>query len=174
MKSRDPALCGGNRARAISHRMQFSCRAKSRQRPYLNLVTIHPSAKRPCLPDKATKHMQIKAIILQPYDPAEAISITVAAGRAGKSDRTIRNWCLDYRIGRRIAGQWAVSAVALDMLLAGDIESLQAYLAGDRTSDRIVSYFRARSIPLPVAVAEIMAPMVSDSSDFAVVETADT
>jgi hypothetical protein len=90
-----------------------------------------------------------KALI--PYQPAEAISVTEAAERAGKTDRTIRNWCLDHQIGRRIAGHWAVSAPALDMLLAGDNDGLQAYLAGDRTSDRVVSYFEARSIPLPIA-----------------------
>ena len=53
----------------------------------------------------------------------------------GKTDRTNRNWCLDHQIGRRIAGHWAVSAPALDMLLAGDNDGLQAYLAGDRTSE---------------------------------------
>jgi len=108
----------------------------------------------------------MKAAILHPFDPAEAISITEAAGRAGKSDRTIRNWCLDHQIGRRIAGQWAVSAVALDMLLAGDADSLHAYLAGDRTSDQIVSYYSARSIPLPA--------IASDFADFAVADTAST
>jgi hypothetical protein len=89
-----------------------------------------------------------KPQVLHPYDPAEAIGITEAATRAGKSDRTIRNWCLDHQIGRRIAGQWAVSAVALDMLLEGDVDCLQAYLAGDRTSEQVTSYFKARSIPL--------------------------
>jgi hypothetical protein len=85
---------------------------------------------------------------LLPYDPAEAISVKEAARRAGKSERTIRNWCLDRHIGRRIAGRWAVSAPALDMLLAGDDRSLQAYVAGDRASVRVASYFEARSIPL--------------------------
>jgi len=89
------------------------------------------------------------AVILHPYDPAEAINTTMAANRAGRCDRTIRNWCLDRQIGRRIAGRWAVSAVALDMLLAGDDDSLQAYLAGDRSSARVVSYYIARSIPHP-------------------------
>jgi hypothetical protein len=115
----------------------------------------------------------MKAVILQPYDPAEAINITVAASRAGKCDRTIRNWCLDRQIGRRIAGRWAVSAVALDMLLAGDVDSLQAYLAGDRSSARVVSYYIARSIPPPLLL-RTMTTAVSEPSDFAVVETADT
>jgi hypothetical protein len=117
--------------------------------------------------------MQMKAVILQPYDPAEAIGIAVAASRAGKSDRTIRNWCLDRQIGRRIAGRWAVSAVALDMLLAGDEDSLQAYLAGDRSSARVVSYYIARSIPHPSLLRATTAA-VSGFSDFAVVYTADT
>ena len=82
----------------------------------------------------ASVEAHMKASVLQPFDPAEAIGVAEAAARSGKSDRTIRNWCMERQIGRRIAGQWAVSAVALDMLLAGDDDSLQAYLAGDRSS----------------------------------------
>jgi hypothetical protein len=110
----------------------------------------------------------MKPAILHPYDPAEAISITVAAERAGKCARTIRNWCADHQIGRRIAGQWAVSAVALDMLLASDWEALQAYLAGERTADRVASYFRRRSIALPSGLAHATTVGVSASADFAV------
>src|SRR6516165_11316701 len=50
----------------------------------------------------------------------------------GKTDRTNRNWCLDHQIGRRIAGQWAVSAVRL---LSTCCRRRFAYLAGDRTSE---------------------------------------
>jgi hypothetical protein len=49
---------------------------------------------------------------LQPYDPAEAISTGEAAERAGRCERTIREWCALHRIGRRIGGRWCVSAVA--------------------------------------------------------------
>jgi hypothetical protein len=112
------------------------------------------------------------AAVLRPFSPAEAIRITKAASLAGKSERTIRNWCRERHIGRRIAGQWAVSVVALDMLLAGDDESLDAYLAGDRSSARIVSYYTARSIPLPVTVT--VTPPVSEFSEFAVAEGRDT
>ena len=105
--------------------------------------------------------------VLHPYEPAEAICITEAAARAGKSDRTIRNWCMERQIGRRIAGQWAVSAVALDMLLAGDEDSLQSYLAGDRSSAPVVAYYRLRSIPI-AWLAQVAAPSpVSDISGFA-------
>ena len=109
----------------------------------------------------------MRASILQPFDPAEAIGVAEAAARSGKSDLTIRNWCMERQIGRRIAGQWAVSAVALDMLLAGDDDSLQAYLAGDRSSAPIAAYYRLRSIPLTRSV-QIAAPsLVSDISAFA-------
>jgi hypothetical protein len=60
----------------------------------------------------------------------------------------MREWCAMYRIGRIIGGRWAISQVALDMLLDGDIESLEAYLNGDRTSERARSYCTRRSIPL--------------------------
>ena len=110
--------------------------------------------------------------ILHPYNSSEAIRIGKAATLAGKSDRTIRNWCRERHIGRRIAGQWAVSIVALDMLLAADQEGLDAYLAGDRSSARVTCYYKARSIPLPVIVA--VTPPVSEFSEFAVAEGRDT
>ena len=100
----------------------------------------------------------MSALVLHPFDPAEAIRVSEAAVRAGKSDRTIRNWCMERQIGRRIAGQWAVSSVALDMFLAGDDVALDAYLSGDRTSERVAGYFKARAIS------------VSAISDFAVAE----
>jgi hypothetical protein len=110
--------------------------------------------------------------VLRPFDPAEAIRITKAATLAGKSERTIRNWCRERHVGRRIGGHWAVSIVALDMLLAGDDEGLDAYLAGDRSSARVLSYYRARNIPIAVNVT--MTPSVSEFSEFAVAEARDT
>jgi hypothetical protein len=32
--------------------------------------------------------------VLTPYDPREGISLAVAAKRAGKSETTLRNWCV--------------------------------------------------------------------------------
>jgi hypothetical protein len=86
--------------------------------------------------------------VLLPFDPAEAIDVAEASKRAARAQRTLREWCAVHGIGRRIAGRWAVSAVALDMLLDGDFESLQAYLTGDRSSERVRAYFVRRSIPL--------------------------
>jgi hypothetical protein len=86
--------------------------------------------------------------ILRPYYVAEAIGIAEAAQQASKSTRTMREWCLRHQIGRMIGGRWAISQVALDMLLEGDMGSLEAYLSGDRRSERVRSYYGRRSIPL--------------------------
>src|SRR5262245_58144212 len=93
------------------------------------------------------------AAILRPYYRAEAISVAEAARQAGKSERTMREWCARHQIGRVIGGRWAVSQIALDMLLEGDKEGLESYLSGDRSSDRVRSYYTRRSIPLQSAPA---------------------
>jgi hypothetical protein len=65
---------------------------------------------------------------LVPFAGEECISIGEAASIARKSERTLRNWCVEHGIGRRIAGgTWGVSKVALMMLLDGDLETLAAY-----------------------------------------------
>jgi hypothetical protein len=87
--------------------------------------------------------------ILRPFHRSEAIPIAEAAAIAGRSVRTLRDWCLLHDIGRRIGGQWAVSKVALAMLLHGDTEALEAYLAGDRSSPTVASYFERCGVPLP-------------------------
>ena len=116
--------------------------------------------------------MHHQPAILRPYEPAEAIGIAEAARRAGKGERTIREWCALHRIGRRIGGRWAVSQPALDMLLEGDAQTLEAYLAGDRVSDRVRAYFARRSIALPamppIAVSTPSAKTAA-SADFAAV-----
>lgn len=74
-------------------------------------------------------------------------------GRLEKSERTMREWFARHQIGPMIGGRWAISQVALDMLLDGDKDSLEAYLSGDRTSERVRSYYTRRSIPLQTAPA---------------------
>lgn len=87
--------------------------------------------------------------VLLPYDYREAISTSVAARRAGRSQRTIRKWCEDHGIGRHIAGgQWKVSVVALAMFLDGETKALGAYLAGDRESEAVAAYFDRLGVPL--------------------------
>jgi hypothetical protein len=80
--------------------------------------------------------------VLVPFNPAEACSLQEAAYRSGKSASTVRNWCLNHGIGRRVAGGvWLVSKPALEMLLDGNEVALAAYHNGDRTSELVAPYF---------------------------------
>jgi hypothetical protein len=82
---------------------------------------------------------------LVPFANEEGISVGEAAAIAGKSERTIRMWCVEHGIGRRIAGgTWAVSQAALTMLLDGDLATLAAYRdQGVRgSSESVAGYYR--------------------------------
>jgi hypothetical protein len=82
---------------------------------------------------------------LDPFAIEESLSIGEAATIAGKSERTLRNWCVGHGIGRHIAGgPWAVSKVALAMLLDGNLEALAAYRdRGARgSSESVARYYR--------------------------------
>lgn len=80
--------------------------------------------------------------VLTPYDPREGINLVTAAKRAGKSETTIRNWCAQHGLGRRVGGGvWVVSQIALAMFLDGDTAALAAYHSGDRSSSRVSQYF---------------------------------
>jgi hypothetical protein len=84
---------------------------------------------------------------LIPYDKREGIPLNTAAERAGKSPGTIRNWCIEHGIGRRVGGgPWIVSKVALAMYLDDDRDALRRYKAGDRTSNRILAYFKREGL----------------------------
>jgi hypothetical protein len=81
--------------------------------------------------------------VLIPYDVREAISVASAARNAGKSETTTRTWCRRSHIGRRIGGSWAVSRVALAMLIEDDMDALANYLDGARAQyDPVASYYR--------------------------------
>ena len=88
--------------------------------------------------------------ILIPFDPREGISLSLAAERAGKSESTLRTWCLQHGLGRRVGGGvWVVSKVALAMFLDDDLKALASYLAGDRSSHPVKMYFERVDVPLP-------------------------
>jgi hypothetical protein len=48
--------------------------------------------------------------ILMPFDKRECISLKEAADIAGRSESTMRNWCDEYGLGRRIGGDPGRSA----------------------------------------------------------------
>jgi hypothetical protein len=81
---------------------------------------------------------------LVPFAKEERISVKEAAAVAGRSERTVRNWCVERGIGRRVGGVWAVSKVALVMWLDGDLAALAAYRdQGARgSSEPVASYYR--------------------------------
>jgi hypothetical protein len=87
--------------------------------------------------------------ILDPYHKLEAISIPDAAEDFAIPARTLRRWCVKYRIGRRIGGYkrpWALSRVALLMVVDRKWAALDAYLRGVRKDEPVVSYFRAAGL----------------------------
>jgi hypothetical protein len=80
--------------------------------------------------------------VLVPFNKREGMTLRQAALVAGKSESTLRNWCVDYGIGRRVGGGiWTVSRVALAMHLDGDRGALAAYLDGDRSVESVIAYF---------------------------------
>jgi hypothetical protein len=92
--------------------------------------------------------------VLTPYDPREGIGLKEAAARAGKSETTLRNWCTQHGLGRRVGGGvWVVSKVALAMFLDDDRKALIAYLAGDRSTSLVKQYFDRGGVPLPKGAA---------------------
>lgn len=81
-------------------------------------------------------------MVLIPYHRREAINLKAAAEIAGKSESTIRNWCIEFAIGRRVGGgAWQVSHPALLMFLDDDAPALTAYLAGERKAPNVAAYF---------------------------------
>jgi hypothetical protein len=81
-------------------------------------------------------------LTLIPFDKSEGMTLAEASGVAGKSQGTIRNWCVQHHLGRRVGGgTWVVCKVALAMHLDGDLKALRAYHAGDRTSNLVAPYF---------------------------------
>jgi hypothetical protein len=85
--------------------------------------------------------------ILSPFDRRECISLRQAAVRAGKSESTMRGWCEQHGLGRRVGGgTWLVSKVALAMWLDGDRRALKAYHTGDRSDPTVIAYFQREGL----------------------------
>jgi hypothetical protein len=81
-----------------------------------------------------------KLKILVPFDAREALTLREAAKTAGCSETTMKTWSSEFFIGRKIVGQWKVSAVALAMLLDGNEAALVAYLGGHRSGPVVAPY----------------------------------
>jgi len=87
--------------------------------------------------------------VLVPYRGLEAMSIQQACHVTGISESTLRRWCADYGLGRRIGANvrpWTVSRVALAMFLANDRKALEAYHNGVRKDEIVARYYRSEGI----------------------------
>jgi Helix-turn-helix domain len=92
--------------------------------------------------------------ILTPFDKRECISMEEAADIAGKSESTMRNWCEEHGLGRRVGGgTWMVSKVALAIFLDEDLKALKAYHAGDRTHPAVIAYFQRAGLEILVDIS---------------------
>jgi hypothetical protein len=70
------------------------------------------------------------------------ISLKEAAALAGVSPDTVRRWCFIHGIGRQLGKHtpWRVYPAPLLMARAGDRQALEAYQAGDRSSELVKPY----------------------------------
>jgi hypothetical protein len=94
------------------------------------------------MPEAVCAERPLSSRCLIPFDRREGISIEEASEIAGKSIRTMRLWCEQHHIGRRVGGgPWVVSIVALEMLLNDDATALKTYLAGNRSSALVAAYY---------------------------------
>jgi hypothetical protein len=86
-----------------------------------------------------------QGLILIPYDAREALTLQEAAEMARRSKSTVRNWCRDYRIGRRlVGGNLAISKIAMQMLMDNDIKRLELYFRNGRHA--VAEYFERYSL----------------------------
>src|SRR5207302_334011 len=105
--------------------------------------------------------------ILRPFFTAEAMWVNgenCAAETAGVTCSTMRRWCVEHGLGRRVGRPWRVSRVALQMHLDGDRAALRAYHSGDRTSELVVAYFRRFDLARELAEALAREYSIADSA----------
>ena len=86
--------------------------------------------------------------LLNPFSTAEAMLLGEAAERTGWAAVTLRERAVKYGLGRKIAGRWTFSRVALELFLNGRDEALSRYLSGDRTDPEVVETFEKLGVPL--------------------------
>jgi hypothetical protein len=88
-------------------------------------------------------------IVLALYNPKEGMTLRQAVVRSGKSETTVRNWCVNRGIGRRVAGSTrVVSEPALEMPLDDDHAALKAYHSGDPSAASPVRlYYERTKVP---------------------------
>lgn len=81
------------------------------------------------------------APILMRHD--EIINLKMAVHITGRSEKTIRNWCKEFRIGVQSApgAPLEISAPALEMVRHGDMIALEKLRDGQRDHPRVKRVF---------------------------------
>jgi hypothetical protein len=87
--------------------------------------------------------------VLKPFSRAESRTTEEAAAFCGRTRRTMRNWCTQYNLGRRIGGAWVMSIVALDLFVNDEQEALRHYLSGDRRHPTVVAAYERHRVSVP-------------------------
>ena len=79
----------------------------------------------------------------------DVILMKTAVDLTGKSEKTLRSWCKEYRIGRQSCPSAPIefSAPALMMVAHGDIRALERLREGQRTHPQVKRYFDHLGIP---------------------------
>jgi hypothetical protein len=90
---------------------------------------------------------ELAPILLKPDD---VINIKRGAHAIGKSERTVRRWFKEYRIGRQSTPTSPVdlSFPALHMVASGDWLALEQLRAGERDHPAVRRYFDHLGIPI--------------------------
>lgn len=76
---------------------------------------------------------------------SDIVTVKQAAHLCAVSGDTIIRWCRRYGIGRQLSKNdpWRISRPAALMVLACDLEALEALRGGDRSSAVVAGYFNA-------------------------------
>ena len=98
---------------------------------------------------------------LSPFRRDLVMTLSDASEHSGRSISTIRAWCAQHHIGRKVGGAWLVDAVAFDLFIQGRLNALARYLSGDRKHPEIVEAFERLNLPLepPLPLTRKNAPV---------------
>lgn len=79
----------------------------------------------------------------------EMLDIKGAAKHCGRSEKTVRRWVKSYPIACQSlgGGPFTVSAIALTMVMHGDMEALELLRAGHRSAPAVRRYLDFLGLP---------------------------
>ena len=85
---------------------------------------------------------------LVPFRLDLVMSLADASERSGRAINTVRTWCAQHHLGRKVGGTWHIDAIAFELYVDGRFDALERYLNGDRAHPEIVDAFTSLGVPL--------------------------